>query len=173
MWPVQAVFVEIPLGRVDDVGRRGGTSLHGGATAVAGSGRYVGLVPAAHEGDDVVPRGARHGEAVKEHECGRIGGHPVSFPPPAPPQATLGATIIPVMQIETWWPLITERSRAWLIAHNGEPLDPSVSRDIFEVTDQDADPSWWAGESTDGLAELTDAAIDWIETAANGEDPAG
>jgi len=98
---------------------------------------------------------------------------PGQFPTTGSPAGHARRAIISVMEIESWWPLITEHSRAWLVAHNGEPLDPSVRRDIFEVADQDADPSWWAGESTAGLSELTDAAIDWIEAVANGEDPAG
>jgi hypothetical protein len=33
-----------------------------------------------------------------------------------------------------------------------------------------ADPSWWAGEtSDDAQSQLTDEAIDWIEAAANDE----
>jgi hypothetical protein len=79
--------------------------------------------------------------------------------------------IIRFMQIDSWWPLLAEQSRHWLIEHNGEPLDQSVKGDIFGVNDGDADPSWWAGESTEGVSELTDAAIDWIEAVANGEQP--
>lgn len=76
-----------------------------------------------------------------------------------------------VMHIDSWWPRLTEQSRHWLIEHNGEPLDPSVKRDIFDVNDQEADPSWWAGDSSDGLSELTDASVDWIEAVGNGEQP--
>jgi hypothetical protein len=74
------------------------------------------------------------------------------------------------MRIETWWPRLTDESRNWLIDHNGEPLDASVQRDIFDVNDGNTDPSWWAGESIDGVSELTDDAIDWIEAVANGEE---
>jgi hypothetical protein len=74
------------------------------------------------------------------------------------------------MRIETWWPRLTDESQNWLIDHNGEPLDASVRRDIFDVNEGKTDPSWWTGESTDGVSELTDDAIDWIEAVANGEE---
>ncbi|HEY9313196.1 hypothetical protein [Williamsia sp.] len=73
------------------------------------------------------------------------------------------------MGIETWWPKLTSESQNWLIDHNGEPLDTSVRQDIFDVNQGGTDPSWWAGESSDGACELTDDAIDWIEAVANGE----
>ncbi len=75
------------------------------------------------------------------------------------------------MQIDRWWPLLTDTSRHWLVEHNGEPLDQSVKAEILDVNGGDAEPSWWAGESTEGLAELTDDAIDWIEAVANEERP--
>ncbi|MEW5808320.1 MAG: hypothetical protein AB1925_02615 [Actinomycetota bacterium] len=80
-------------------------------------------------------------------------------------------TIIPVMRIDVWWPLLSDTSRQWLVEHNGEPLDQSVKAEIFDVNDGDAETSWWAGDSSDGLSELTDDAIDWIEAAANKEQP--
>ena len=61
-------------------------------------------------------------------------------------------------------------TRNWLIAHNGESLTPAVSADILSATRGATEPGWRAGESVDG-PQLTDAAVDWIETIANGEDP--
>jgi hypothetical protein len=70
-----------------------------------------------------------------------------------------------------WWPLVSAEIRIWLIAHNGEPLTLPVATEIMSVTGGATEPGWWAGESADG-PQLTDAAVDWIETIANGEDPA-
>ncbi|MDQ0732433.1 hypothetical protein [Arthrobacter sp. B1I2] len=75
------------------------------------------------------------------------------------------------MKIQEWRPLVTDETRNWLIAHNGEPLNPQVSADILVATRGATEPEWWAGDSADGH-QLTDAATDWIETIANGEDPA-
>lgn len=70
-----------------------------------------------------------------------------------------------------WWHELTDESRIWLIDHNGEPLDAKVKRDIFYVNGGNTDASWWAGESGEGLCELTDDAIDWIEDVANSASP--
>lgn len=75
------------------------------------------------------------------------------------------------MQIDSWWPLLSDPSRNWLIEHNGEPLDEGVKAEIFAINDGAADPSWWSGSSSEGLSELTDDAIDWIEAVANEEQP--
>ena len=75
------------------------------------------------------------------------------------------------MKIEEWWPLISTEPRNWLVAHNGDPLTPPVSADILGATRGATEPGWWAGDSADG-PQLTDAAVDWIEAIANGEDPA-
>jgi hypothetical protein len=69
-----------------------------------------------------------------------------------------------------WWSLVSEETRHWLIAHNGEPLTPPITSDIMSVTRGATGSEWWAGESADG-SHLTDAAVDWIEAVANGEDP--
>ncbi len=73
------------------------------------------------------------------------------------------------MDISQWWPGLPDSTRAWLIAHNGEPLPDEVVRQILAVTSGTTDPSWWAGDSTDGQSQLTDGAVDWIESAANEE----
>jgi hypothetical protein len=75
------------------------------------------------------------------------------------------------MDISQWWPLVQPSTRAWLIAHNGEPLPPPIIADIawngFAVN---AAQSWIEGSSPEGFS-LSDAAIDWIEATANGENP--
>ncbi|GAC67273.1 two-component response regulator KdpE [Gordonia soli NBRC 108243] len=73
------------------------------------------------------------------------------------------------MQIDTWWPRLSAEARAWLIEHNGEPLDAAVRTEILTVTDGATDPAWWAGDQPDGSSELADAAVDWIESTANAE----
>lgn len=73
------------------------------------------------------------------------------------------------MDIAQWWPKLRDETRDWLVEHNGEPLDPEVSADIAAV--HDGEPRWWADKSDDGLYELPDESIDWIEAWANGETP--
>ncbi|WFR72253.1 hypothetical protein P9209_28225 [Prescottella defluvii] len=58
----------------------------------------------------------------------------------------------------------------WFVEHTGESLDPSVTVEVLAVNGDVSEPGWWSGESVDGYSELTDAAIDWIEAWANGED---
>ena len=57
-----------------------------------------------------------------------------------------------------------------MIAYNGEPITPPISADILAPTRGATEPAWWAGDSADG-PQLADAATDWSETIANGEDP--
>lgn len=73
------------------------------------------------------------------------------------------------MNISQWWPRLSPGTREWLVAHNGEPLDPQVRAEILELNEQRTELSWWSGESVDGRSELTDEAIDWIEAQSNGE----
>jgi hypothetical protein len=75
------------------------------------------------------------------------------------------------VKMNEWWPLVSAETRHWLVEHNGEPLTPQITSDIMSVTSGATGPEWWAGESADG-PQLTDAAVDWIEAVANGEDPA-
>ncbi|WP_432542914.1 hypothetical protein [Kineococcus sp. SYSU DK002] len=73
------------------------------------------------------------------------------------------------MSLETWWPQLQQDSRDWLIAHNGEALTPSVVQNIERVNGPVPAQAWWVGEAgPDGL-QLSDAAVDWIEGAANEE----
>lgn len=68
------------------------------------------------------------------------------------------------MNVEQWWPEITEESRDWLVEHNGEPVDEAVRADILGVTGSDTESTWVVGEPV-----LTDRTVDWIEATANGE----
>lgn len=73
------------------------------------------------------------------------------------------------MNIADWWPKLGVEVQDWLVEHNGEPLDPRVKAEIEAVNDGVSEPGWWSGESVDGRTELTDEAVDWIDTWANGE----
>ena len=76
------------------------------------------------------------------------------------------------MSIEHWWPRLRPETRGWLIEHNGEPLPADVLDEITGVGGEPRSEAWWVGEpGPDGL-HLSDAAVDWVETVANGEDPA-
>lgn len=85
---------------------------------------------------------------------------------------SLGGVRIADMDIAALWARLSEESRDWLIEHNGESLAPSIRAEILTVTAGHLQPSWWNGEAVDGQSELTDEAVDWIETFANGEKPA-
>lgn len=73
------------------------------------------------------------------------------------------------MDISDWWSKLDADTKDWLVDHNGEPLTPTIldrviaaggSADIAEGT---------AGEGVAEGVQLSDAAIDWIEAAANDE----
>jgi hypothetical protein len=62
-------------------------------------------------------------------------------------------------RIEEWWPRLSASTQAWLIANNGDAIPPEV---VAEITA--------AGGAADlSGAYLSDAAVDWIEAAANDE----
>ena len=73
------------------------------------------------------------------------------------------------MDIVDWWPKVSPRTREWLVEHNGEPLPDHIVNDVLVANQGHVDDSWWSGTSPYGESQLTDAAIDWIEAAANGE----
>lgn len=75
------------------------------------------------------------------------------------------------MDIADLWNALGLQTREWLIEHNGEPLNPQVLDEVLAANNGATDPSWWAGESTQGSSQLTDDAIDWIESVANSEVP--
>ncbi|HET8993859.1 MAG TPA: hypothetical protein VFN32_08670 [Rhodococcus sp. (in: high G+C Gram-positive bacteria)] len=75
----------------------------------------------------------------------------------------------PPGEITQWWSRLSFDSRSWLVDHNGEPLSPEVKEEIMAVNGGRTSPSWWNGDSSDGLSELTDEAVDWIEEIANDE----
>ena len=67
------------------------------------------------------------------------------------------------------WPLLSDSSRSWLIEHNGEPLPDALIAEMLRTTGGEPNAQWWAGPSAEGETQLTDDAVDWIETVANDE----
>ena len=75
------------------------------------------------------------------------------------------------MKIDDWWPLVQPSTRAWLIDHNGEALPPRIIADIaWSGVPVNAAQPWIERSSPAGFF-LSAQAVDWIEAAANGEDP--
>ena len=67
------------------------------------------------------------------------------------------------------WPLLRSSSRSWLIEHNGEPLPDDLIAEILRIAGGERSAQWWAGPAGEGDTQLTDEAVDWIETIANEE----
>jgi hypothetical protein len=65
------------------------------------------------------------------------------------------------------WPLLSASTRSWLVAHNGEPLPDDLIGDILRVTGGELNARWWTGPAVEGQTQLSDEAVDWIETVAN------
>ena len=63
------------------------------------------------------------------------------------------------MGIEVWWTKIRQESRDWLVANNGDAVRGDIVADIVR-----------AGGAVTG-SYLSDEAVDWVESVANGEDP--
>lgn len=70
------------------------------------------------------------------------------------------------MDIEQWWPRLSEATRAWLIANNGDAVPEPVADEIVAAGGVLTEGSVEDGE--DGLY-LSDEETDWIEAVANGE----
>lgn len=66
------------------------------------------------------------------------------------------------------WPHLTEQTRPWLIDHNGEPLESAVLAELMQARRSETQTTWLDPEGEDGPV-LTDATVDWVESAANGE----
>lgn len=63
------------------------------------------------------------------------------------------------MSIEVWWSKIRKESRQWLMDNNGDAVRSDILREIVR-----------AGGEVNG-SYLSDEAVDWVESVANGEDP--
>ena len=73
------------------------------------------------------------------------------------------------MDFSQIWPHLSPSSRAWLIEHNGEPLPDQLVAEIVSVAGAEPSARWWSGPSLEGQTQLTDEAVDWIDTVANDE----
>ena len=77
------------------------------------------------------------------------------------------------MDFPQTWPHLSTSSRSWLMEHNGEPLPDDLIAEILSVTGGEQSAQWWTGPSVEVETQLTDEAVDWIETVANDESSPG
>lgn len=73
--------------------------------------------------------------------------------------------------IEQWWPRLSEETRDWLVAHNGDEVPARVLAEITRAGGIVATDAWGAGHHTPQGTYLADEVVDWIEAVANGEVP--
>jgi len=73
------------------------------------------------------------------------------------------------MEIETWWQKLSVPARAWLIAHNGDAVPPTIVEAIVEAAGTTSTEEHWIGEKGPDGYYLSDEATDWIEATANDE----
>lgn len=73
--------------------------------------------------------------------------------------------------LEEWWPRLSQATRDWLIANNGDAVPVSVTEEITRAGGLVATDAWWVGEIEPTGFWLSDEAVDWIEEVANGEMP--
>ena len=74
------------------------------------------------------------------------------------------------MDIADWWSRISEPSRQWLIAHNGEAIRGDIVAEIGHAGGVVTSDAWWVGQEGPTGFFLSDRAVDWIEARANDED---
>lgn len=75
------------------------------------------------------------------------------------------------MSIEVWWPRLRQESRDWLVDNNGDAVPSDLVAEIVRAGGAITTDAWWVGQSGPTGFYLSDEAIDWVETIANGEDP--
>ncbi len=75
------------------------------------------------------------------------------------------------MSLDEWWPKLQPETRDWLVANNGDVIPPHVRDEIITVAGPITADAWWVGEDSPSGLQLCDAAVDWVEDFANGEDP--
>ena len=73
--------------------------------------------------------------------------------------------------LEEWWPRLSQETRDWLIANNGDTLTASVIEEITRAGGSVRTNAWWVGQDGPTGFYLSDEAVDWVETVANGEVP--
>ena len=84
---------------------------------------------------------------------------------------SIGPTSMDDCSMETieWWSGLDPEAQAWLIAHNGEVVSADVVDKIVAVGGDMTSDAWWIGDRGLEGFYLSDEAVDWIETTANGE----
>ena len=75
------------------------------------------------------------------------------------------------MGIEQWWTKLQPSTRQWLINNNGDQVPAAIVAEIAEAGGPASDDSWWAGQNETPGHYFPDDAIDWVEAAANEEEP--
>jgi len=73
--------------------------------------------------------------------------------------------------LDEWWPRLSQESRDWLIANNGDAVPARVISSVTDAGGVVSADAWWVGQSGPTGFYLSDEAIDWIEAVANGETP--
>ena len=73
------------------------------------------------------------------------------------------------MDIEQWWPNLSDATKGWLIANNGDAVPAPVVDKIVAAGGIVSSESGWVSESGPGGLFLSDEATDWIEAVANDE----
>lgn len=74
-----------------------------------------------------------------------------------------------VMEVEEWWPKLSDSAKAWLIANNGDAVPASIVGEIAAAGGVVGSAAGWVGESNPDGFFLSDQATDWIEETANDE----
>lgn len=70
-----------------------------------------------------------------------------------------------------WWTQLKASTQAWLAEHNGEAVPASIQQEIIQAGGSLAPDAWWTGSGGTSEFRFSDAGVDWIEAAANGELP--
>ncbi|MFT2816396.1 hypothetical protein [Leifsonia sp. A12D58] len=73
------------------------------------------------------------------------------------------------MEIDEWWPNLSDSAREWLIANNGDAVPATILDEIVAAGGVMNDEANWVGESGPDGFFLSDEATDWIEASANDE----
>ncbi|MDF2443767.1 MAG: hypothetical protein JWR01_1970 [Subtercola sp.] len=79
------------------------------------------------------------------------------------------------MDTAEWWAKLTQATRAWLIANNGDAVPQQIVDEITaagggNALDDSSARSPNGGSDVLGF-HLSDSTTDWIEEVANGEGP--
>jgi hypothetical protein len=82
---------------------------------------------------------------------------------------TAGPTLCPWRLCKIFWLQLTPETRAWLIAHNGEPVPANVISEVTRLRGPLAVSAYWVSDPSTSSTHFSDEVTDWIEKFANGE----